>query len=131
MDIHRVFSPVRERANNLSLMKKHCFFTVFMKLQNNDIITFLKILQDYMEHLLRYLFTKIINKTSIFITFSAVLIGYFIFSELTASIMNIRDWVDSSSSTEIKIRKRIYKIAMNSDYIIVHRKLTVSLPGAH
>ena len=42
-----------------------------------------------------------------------------------------RDWVDSSSSTEIKIRKRIYKIAMNSDYIIVHRKLTVSLPGAH
>ena len=102
-----------------------------MKLQNNDIITFLTILLNYMEHLLRYLFAKIINKTSIFITFSAVLIGNFIFSELTASIMNKRDWVDSSSSTEIKIRKRIYKIAMNSDYIIVHRKLTVSLPGAH
>ena len=103
-----------------------------MNLQNYDIITFLKILQDYMEHLLRYLFTKIINKTSIFITFSAVLIGNFIFfSELTASIMNKRDWVDSSSSTEIKIRKRIYKIAMKSDYIIVYRKLTVSLPGAH
>ena len=101
-----------------------------MKLQNNDIITFLKILQDYMEHLLRYLFTKKINKTSIVITFSAVLIGNFIFSELTASIMNKRDWVDSSSSTEIKIRKRIYKIVMNSDYIIVHRKLTVSLPSA-
>ena len=84
-----------------------------------------------MEHLLRYLFTKIINKTSIFITLSAVLIGNFIFSELTASIMNKRDWVDSSSSTDIKIRKRIYKIAMNSDYIIVHRKLTISLPGAH
>ena len=50
---------------------------------------------------------------------------------MTASIMNKRDWVDSSSSTEIKIRKRIYKIAMNSDYIIVHRKLTVSVPGAH
>ena len=45
--------------------------------------------------------------------------------------MNKRDWVDSSSSTEIKTRKRIYKIAMNSDYIIVHRKLTVSLSGAH
>ena len=45
--IIRVFSPIRERADNLSLMKKHCFFTVFMKLQNNDIITFLKILQDY------------------------------------------------------------------------------------
>ena len=102
-----------------------------MKLQNNDIITFLKILHDYMEHLLRYLFIKIINKTSIFITFSTFLIGNFIFSELTASIMNKRDWVDSSSSTEIKIRKRIYKIAMNCDYIIVHRKLTVSLPGAH
>ena len=102
-----------------------------MKLQNNDIITFLKILQDYMKHLLRYLFTKILNKTSIFITFSAVLIGNFIFSELTASIMNKRDWVDPSSSTEIKTRKRIYKITMNSDYIIVHRKLTVSLPGAH
>ena len=102
-----------------------------MKLQNNDIITFLKILQDYMKHLLRYLFKKIINKTSIFITFSAVLIGNIIFSELTASIMNKRDWVDSSSSTEIKTRKRIYKIAMNSDYIIVHRKLTVILPGAH
>ena len=102
-----------------------------MKLQNNDIITLLKILQDYMEHLLRYLFTKIINKTSIFITFSAVLIGNLFFSELTASIMNKRDWVDSSSSTEIKIRKRIYKIAMNSDYFIVPKKLTVSLPGAH
>ena len=103
-----------------------------MKLQNNDIITFLKILHDYMEHLLRYLFAKIINKTSIFITFSAFLIGKILFfSELTASIMNKRDWVDSSSSTEIKIRKRIYKIAMNSDYIIVHSKLTVSLPGAH
>ena len=76
----RVFSPIRERADNLSLMKKHCFFTVFMKLQNNDIITFLKILQDHMEHLLRYLFTKIINKTSTFITFSAVLIGNYIFS---------------------------------------------------
>ena len=49
-----------------------------MKLQKNDIITFLKILQDYMEHLLKNLFTKIINKTSIFITFSAVLIGKFI-----------------------------------------------------
>ena len=84
-----------------------------------------------MDHLLRYFFTKIINKISIFITFSAVLIGNFIFSELTASIMNKRDWVDSSSSTEIKIRKRVSKIAMNSDYIIVHRKLTVSLPGAH
>ena len=35
--------------------------------------------------------------------FSAVLIGNFIFSELTASIMNKRDWMDSSSSTEIKI----------------------------
>ena len=45
--------------------------------------------------------------------------------------MNKRDWVDSSSSTEIKIRKRVYKIAMKSDYIIVYRKLTVSLPGAH
>ena len=100
-----------------------------MKLQNYEIITFLKILQDYMEHLLRYLFTKIINKPSIFITFSAVLILFF--SELTASIMNKRDWVDSSSSAEIKIRKRVYKIAMNSDYIIVYRMLTVSLPGAH
>ena len=59
--------------------KKHCFFTVFIKLQNNDIITFLKILQDYMKHLLRYLFTKIINKTSIFITFSSVLIDNFMF----------------------------------------------------
>ena len=77
----RVFSPIRERVDNLSLMKKkHCFFTVFMKLQNNDIITFLKNLQDYMEHLLRYLFTKIINKTSTFITFSTVLIGSFIVS---------------------------------------------------
>ena len=76
----RVFSPFRERADNLSLMKKNIVFSqFFMKLQNNDIITFLKILQDYMEHLLRYLFTKIINKTSIFITFSAVLIGNFIF----------------------------------------------------
>ena len=102
-----------------------------MKLQNYDIITFLKILQDYMEHFLRYLFTKIINKTSIFITLSAVLIGNFIFAELTASIMNKRDWVDSSSSTEIKIRKRVYKIAMKSNYIIVYRKLTVNLPGAH
>ena len=61
-----------------------------MKLQNNDIITFLKILQDYMEHLLNYLFTKIINETSIFITFSAVLIGNFFFPELTASMMNNR-----------------------------------------
>ena len=52
-----------------------------------------------MEHLLRYLFTKIINKTSIFITFSAVLISNFIFSELTAPIMNKWDWVDSNSST--------------------------------
>ena len=102
-----------------------------MKLQNYDIITFLKILQDYMEHLLRYLFTKIINKTSMFIMFSAVLIGILFFSELTASIMNKRDWVDSSSSTEVKIRKRVYKIAMKSDYIIVYKKLTVSLPGAH
>ena len=51
-----------------------------MKLQNNDIITFLKISQDYMEHLLRYLYTKVISKTSIFITFSAVLISNFIFS---------------------------------------------------
>ena len=76
---YRVFSPIRERADNLALMTKHCFFTVFMKLQNNDIITFLKILQDYMEHLLIYLFTKIINKISIFITFSAVLIGNYIF----------------------------------------------------
>ena len=87
-----------------------------MKLQNNDIITLLKILQDYMKHLLRYLFTKIINKTSIFITFAAVLIGNLFFSELTASIMNKRDWVDSSSSTEIKICKRIYRIAMNSEF---------------
>ena len=63
--------------------------------------------------------------------FSAVLIVILFFSELTASIMNNRDWVDSSSSTEIKIRKRIYMIAMNSDYIIVHRELTVSLPGEH
>ena len=54
-----------------------------MKLQNYDIITFLNILQDYNEHLLRYLFTKIINKTSIFITFSAVLIGNFIYCEET------------------------------------------------
>ena len=84
-----------------------------------------------MDHLLSYLFAKIINKTSLFITFSAVLIGNFIFSELTASIMNKRYWVDSSSATEIKTRKRVYKIAMNSDYIVVHRKLTVSLPGAH
>ena len=84
-----------------------------------------------MEHLLRYLFTKIINKTSIFITFSALLTGNYIFSEMTASIMNKQDWVDSSSSTEIEIRKRIYKIAMNSDYITVHRKMTLSLPGAH
>ena len=96
---YRVFSPIRERADNLSLMKKHCFFTVLMKLQNNDIITFLKILQDYMEHLSRYLITKIINKTSIFITFSTVLIGNFIFSELTASIMNKRYFADSSTST--------------------------------
>ena len=69
-----------------------------MKLQNNDIITFLKILQDYMEHLLRYLFTKIINKRSIFITFSAVLIGNLIFSELTASIMNKRYFADLMDS---------------------------------
>ena len=52
-----------------------------------------------MEHLLRYLFTKIINKTSIFIMSSAVLIGSFIFSELTASIMNKRYFADSSTST--------------------------------
>ena len=89
-----------------------------MKLQNNDNITFLKILQDYMEHLLRYLFTKIINKTSICITFSAVLIGIF-FPELTASMMNKRYFTDSSSYTYIKSRKRVYKYAMNSDYIIV------------
>ena len=76
----RVFSPIRERADNLSLMKKTFCFKVFMKLQNNDFITFLKIVQDYMKYLLRYLFTKIINKTSIFITFSTVLIGDIIFS---------------------------------------------------
>ena len=78
----RVFSPIVhvERADNLSLMKKLCFFTVFMKLQNKNIITFLEILRDYMEHLLRYLFTKIINKISIFITFSAVFIGNFVFN---------------------------------------------------
>ena len=67
-----------------------------MKLQNNDTITFLKILQDYMEHLLRYLFTKIINKTSIFITFSAVLIGNFIFPELTASMI-----INAISQTQV------------------------------
>ena len=48
---NRVFSPIGERDDNLSLMKKHCFFTVMVTLQNNDIIIFLKILQDYMEHL--------------------------------------------------------------------------------
>ena len=84
-----MFSPIRERAEQLVMnKKKHCFFTVFMKLQNNDITRFLKILQDYMEHFFKYLFTKIMNKTSIFIKFSAVLIGNLIFSELTASIMN-------------------------------------------
>ena len=77
--IIRVFRPIRERADNLSLMKKTLFLHSFMKLQNKDIITFRQILQDYTEHLLRYLFTKIINKTSIFITFSAVLIGNLIF----------------------------------------------------
>ena len=82
-----------------------------------------------MKHLLRYLFTKIINKTSIFITFSAVLIGKLIFSELTASIMNKRDWVDPSSSTEIKIRKRIYKIVMNSDYINYAQKVDSQFAG--
>ena len=51
-----------------------------------------------MEHILRYLFTKIINKTSIFITFSAVLICNIIFSELTESIMNKRYFADSSTS---------------------------------
>ena len=66
-----------------------------MKLQNNDIITFLKTLHDYIEHLFRYLFTIKINKISIFITFSAVLIGNFIFSELNAPIMNKRDSTDS------------------------------------
>ena len=70
-----------------------------MESQNNDIITLLNILQDYIEHLLRYLFTKIINKTSIFITFSAVLIGNFIFPELTVSIMNKHYIGDSSTST--------------------------------
>ena len=70
-----------------------------MKLPNNDIITFFLILQDYIEYILRYLFTKIINKTSIFITFSAALIGNYIFSELTASIMNKRYFADSSTST--------------------------------
>ena len=48
------------------------------------------------------------NKTSIFVKFSAVLIGNFIFSELTTSIMNTRYFTDSSSSTEIKSRKRVY-----------------------
>ena len=60
--LYGVFSPIRERADNLSLMKKTLFLHSFMKLQNNDIITFLTILQDYMEHNLKYLFTKIINK---------------------------------------------------------------------
>ena len=60
---------------------------------------FLKILQDYMEHLLRNLFTKTINKTSIFITFSAILIGIFFSPELTASIGNKRYFTDSGSST--------------------------------
>ena len=70
-----------------------------MKLQNIDIKTFLKILHDCMENLFRYLFTKIINKASIIITFSAVIIGNSIFSELTASIMDKFDFTDSSSST--------------------------------
>ena len=83
------------RIKNTKLMKKTCFFTVFMKLQNNDIIPFLKILHDYMEHLFRYLFIKKINKISIFITLSAFLIGNYIFSELTASIMNNSDSADS------------------------------------
>ena len=40
--------------------------------------------------------------------------------------MNKRDSTDSSSSTYIKSRKRVNKVAMNS-YIIVHRKVAVSL----
>ena len=71
----KVFSPIQERADNLSLMKKRLFPHSFYDITKYDIITFLKILQDYMEHLLRYLFTKIINKISIFITLSTVLIG--------------------------------------------------------
>ena len=100
-----MFSPIRERADineEKNIVSSH----FFMELQNNDIITFFLIFQDYMEHLLRYLFTKIINKTSIFIMSSVVLNGSFIFSELTASIMNKRYFVDSSTSTYIKIRKR-------------------------
>ena len=47
-----------------------------------------------MKHLLRYSFIKKNEKISIFITFSALLIGNFIFYELTTSIMNIRDSTD-------------------------------------
>ena len=64
-----------------------------------DIITILTSLQDYMEHLLRYLFTKILNKTTIFATFSADLIGNIIFSELTTSIMNKLYFTDSITFT--------------------------------
>ena len=45
--------------------------------------------------------------------------------------MNKRYFADSSTSTEIETRKRVYKFAINSDYISVHKELTVSLPGAH
>ena len=92
--ICRVFIPIRERADNLSLMK-HCFFAVFFKLQNNDIITFIKILHDYMEHLFRFLFANKINTIYIFITCSAVLIGNFIFSGLIPPVMNKHDSTDS------------------------------------
>ena len=41
LDVCRVFSPIRERADKLLLMKKNILFgslTVSRKLQNNDII---------------------------------------------------------------------------------------------
>ena len=101
-----------------------------MKLQNIDIIIFLKtFLGQYGTSFEIFIYK--INKQNIYIYYVFSSFNPYFYFLLTASIMNKRDWVDSSSSTEIKIRKRIYKIAMNSDYIIVHRKLTVSLPGAH
>ena len=53
---------------------------VSSQLQNNEIIIVYKISQDYIEHLSRYLFTKIINRTSIIISFSAIPIVFCFFN---------------------------------------------------
>ena len=66
-----------------------------MTLQNNDIVILHKNFTGLYEHLSRYLFTKIMNKTSIIITFSAIPIDNFILPELTASISNKHASTDS------------------------------------